>query len=104
MDGNYSQLLPQRLSRATGFILLDISAPLSLLRFIWRTLVPRGRIGALEGGKDSLKWDMLKHIAITTPKNRKRYADLQHGIELPKIYLRSARQIRSCYSAWELKR
>ena len=76
VDGNYSQLLPQRLARATGFILLDISTLLSLFRSLRRSLVHGGRIGALEGGKDSLKWDTLKHIAITTPRNRKRYAEL----------------------------
>ena len=104
VDGNYSQLLPQRLARATGFILLDISTPLSLFRYIRRSLARRERIGALEGGKDSVKWDVLKHIAITTPRNRKRYAELQHTIELPKIYLASAVQIDACYSEWELKR
>ena len=104
VDGNYSQLLPQRLARATGFILLDISTPLSLFRYIRRSLVRRGRIGALEGGKDSVKWEMLKHIAITTPRNRKRYAELQHTIKLPKICLASAAQIDACYSEWELKR
>ena len=30
MDGNYSSCLPQRLARATGLILLDLSTPLSL--------------------------------------------------------------------------
>ena len=104
VDGNYSELLPQRFARATGFILLDISTPLSLFRYIRRSLTRRGRIGALEGGKDSVKWDVLKHIAITTPRNRKRYAELQHTIELPKICLASARQIDACYSEWELKR
>lgn len=31
MDGNYSRCLPQRLARATGFILLDTSTATSLL-------------------------------------------------------------------------
>lgn len=103
VDGNYSRLLPQRLARATGFILLDIPTPLSLFRYLRRSLVRRGRIGALEGGKDSVKWNMLKHIAITTPQNRKRYAELQHTIELPKVCLMSAGQIDACYSEWGLK-
>ena len=51
-----------------------------------------------------MKWDMFKHIAITTPKNRKRYAKLQHTIELPKVCLLSAEQIDVCYAEWELKR
>ena len=104
VDGNYSQLLPQRLARATGFILLDICTPLSLFRYIRRSLVRRGQIGGLEAGKDSVKWNMLKHIAITTPKNRRRYAKLQHTIELPKVCLLSALQINACYSDWGLKR
>jgi adenylate kinase family enzyme len=102
IDGNYSKLLPQRLARATGFVLLDVSAPLSLVRYIRRSLFSRWRIGALEGNQDSVKWDMLRHIAITTPKNRKRYAKLQETIDLPKICLRTARQIESCYTEWDL--
>jgi adenylate kinase family enzyme len=82
IDGNYSQLLPQRLARATGFIFLDICTPLSLCRYIQRSLARRGPIGALEGGKDSVKWDVLKHIVITTPRNQKRYAELQETIAL----------------------
>jgi adenylate kinase family enzyme len=104
IDGNYSQLLPQRLARATGFILLDISTPLSLFRYVRRSLFCRGRIGALEGGKDSVKWEILKHIAITTPKNRKRYAQLEHEIDLPRACLVSAGQIEACYLEWGLKR
>jgi adenylate kinase family enzyme len=104
MDGNYSKLLPQRLSRATGFILLDISTPLSLFRYIRRSLARRGRTGGLEGGKDSLKWEMFKHIAITVPKNRRRYAELLQTIELPEVHVASPEQIDACYSEWGLKR
>ena len=104
IDGNYSQLLPQRLARATGWILLDISTPLSLVRYLRRSLSSRGRIGAIEGGKDSVKWNMLRHITSTTRKNRNRYAELQHTIELPKVHLVSARQIKACYSDWGLNR
>ena len=104
VDKNYSHIIPQRLARATGFILLDICTPLSLFRYIRRSFLRRGRIGALEGGKDSVKWSMLKHLAITTPKNRRRYAKLQHTIQLPKVCLLSAMQIDACYSEWGLKR
>jgi hypothetical protein len=104
IDGNYSQLLPQRLARATGFILLDVSTCLSLFRYIRRSLFPKDRIGTLEGGKDSVKWAMLRHIAIATPKNRARYSALERTIELPKVNLMSARQIDACYSAWGLER
>ncbi len=104
IDGNYSQLLPQRLARATGFILLDVSTPLSLFRYIRRSLLQPSRIGALEGGKDSVKTEVLRHIMRTTPKNRRRYAELLRTSNLPKAYLVSARQIDACFLQWELER
>lgn len=102
MDGNYSQLLPQRLQRATGLILLDISAPLSLYRYLRRSWFQPARIGALEGGRDSVKLVMLRHIAVTSPKNRKRYAKLLPTLSLPTMELRSRRQIHAAYIAWSL--
>src|SRR5580698_5832063 len=51
IDGNYSKCLPQRLERATGLILLDISTVASLLRYVRRTLFERARFGALDGGQ-----------------------------------------------------
>src|SRR5215469_12417935 len=48
MDGNYSKWMPQRFSRATGLILLDISTPASLFRYYRRTLFGCERAGALE--------------------------------------------------------
>ncbi|WP_413771104.1 hypothetical protein [Lichenihabitans sp. PAMC28606] len=36
IDGNYSRLLPQRLQRATGFVLLDVPTSVSLYRYIRR--------------------------------------------------------------------
>ncbi|MGI4758295.1 MAG: AAA family ATPase [Janthinobacterium lividum] len=102
MDGNYSQLLPQRLARATGLILLDISAPLSLYRYLRRSWFQPVRIGALDGGRDSVKWIMLKHIAVVSPRNRRRYADLLPTLDLPTVYLPSTRQIAACYKTWKL--
>lgn len=104
MDGNYSQVLPQRLARATGLILLDIAAPLSLYRYLRRSWFQPARIGALHGGRDSVKWVMLRHIAVTSPKNRKRYAELLPTLTLPTVYLQSAREIDACYAAWDLQR
>ncbi|MGI4854112.1 MAG: AAA family ATPase [Janthinobacterium lividum] len=103
MDGNYSKLLPQRLARATGLILLDISAPLSLFRYLRRSWFQPVRIGALPGGRDSVKWIMLKHIAVVSPRNRRRYAELLPTLHLPTVSLSSARQIAACYTAWELQ-
>ena len=104
MEGNYSTYMPQRFLRATGVILLDVSTPVSLFRYMRRTLFEDGRAGALEGGHDNIKWSMIHYIAVTTPKNRRRYADIYRQISLPKIYLPSTDAIRKCYQAWNLER
>jgi len=102
MDGNYSFCMPQRLRRATGLILLDISTASSLLRYFRRTLFEKDRLGALEGGRDSVKWDMIRHIAVTTPRNRKKYQSMFEELDLPKLQLTSVRAIKQCFLAWGL--
>lgn len=103
MEGNYSACMPQRLQRATGVILLDVSTPISLFRYMRRTLVEGRRVGGLEGGRDSLKWSMIHYIALVTPWNRRRYADIYRQISLPKRRLASLRAIRECYEEWGLE-
>jgi adenylate kinase family enzyme len=104
IDGNYSSCLPQRIKRATGVILLDISTPASLFRYFRRTIFGGGRrIGALEGGLDSVKFEMIHHIAVVTPASRKRYAEQFRQLSLPKVYLPSIRAINTCYQDWELE-
>jgi adenylate kinase family enzyme len=46
IDGNYSKLFRQRLQSATGLILLDISTPASLFRYVRRTIFEHARVGA----------------------------------------------------------
>jgi len=104
IDGNYSKCMPQRFLRATGLILLDISTPASLFRYCRRTIFERERVGALEGRRDSIKWDMIYHIAVVTPQNRKRYASMFHDIDLPKVRLTSIVAIKQCYQWWGLER
>lgn len=104
MDGNYSRCMPQRFLRATGIILLEVSTPLSLFRYVRRVLSNGVRIGALEGGHDSIKWDMIHHIAVVTPRNRKRFAEVYRQTHLPKVYLGSVRAIDRCYRQWDLQR
>lgn len=104
MDGNYSVGMPQRFRRTTGLILLDICTPASLLRYFRRTLFEKERRGALEGGRDSVKWDMIRHIAVTTPKNRQRYQAMFEELDLPKLQLSSVRAIKQCFRRWDLAR
>ena len=102
MDGNYSNLLPHRLQRATGVIVLDVSTGTSLLRYLRRSWFGRERSGGLEGGLDSVKWDMLRHIAVATRANRRRYARMFAELELPKVRLGSVREIARAYREWGL--
>ncbi len=104
MDGNYSVCMAQRFQRATGLILLEISTPMSLLRYVRRTLFETGRHGALEGGRDSVKWDMIHHIAVVQPRNRKRYAAMFDALDLPKLRLTSVAAIKQCFAEWQLVR
>ncbi|MDX7998963.1 AAA family ATPase [Xenorhabdus sp. Reich] len=104
IDGNYKRCLPQRLARATGVILLDISTSSSLLRYTYRTLFQHYRHGGLEGNKDSIKWKMIHHITVVTPTSRKRHAALFERLELPKIKLSSIKAIKDQFDEWELTR
>ena len=104
IDGNYSRYLQQRLDRATGLILLDISTPRSLIRYVRRTLFERDRKGGLAGGKDSLKWDMVRHITMVNPKGRERARGIYAASPLPKIALMSARAVSDVYARWGLER
>lgn len=104
IEGNYSRLLPQRLERATGFILLDVPTTTSLYRYFRRCWFERDRRGGLEGGKDSVKWDMIRHIAVATRANRNRYRDMIDGISLPKVQISSTKTLAAFYCSNKLKR
>ncbi|MBE1160908.1 AAA family ATPase [Dyella acidiphila] len=104
IDGNYSSCMPQRLQRATGVILLDVSTATSLFRYLRRTLLESGRVGALEGAGERVKWSMLHYISVTTPLNRRRYREIYRQVSLAKVYLPSRRAVRACYEAWGLQR
>jgi hypothetical protein len=58
----------------------------SLFRDYPGTLSDRERSGALEDSRDSIKWDMIYHIVVVTPKNRKSYANMFYDIDLPKVH------------------
>lgn len=104
IEGNYSRLLPQRLEKATGFILLDVPTVTSLYRYVRRCWFERDRCGALEGGRDSVKWSMIHHIVVTTRTNRARYRHMVDGIDLPKIRIASTVALAEFYRANGLER
>jgi adenylate kinase family enzyme len=104
IDGNYSRLLPKRLQRATGFVLLDVPTVVSLYRYVRRCWFERDRRGALDGGRDSVKWDVIHHIAVATRANRRRYEQLFGDIRLPKVRLDSTPALAAFYSVNGLSR
>ncbi|PWK99581.1 adenylate kinase family enzyme [Pantoea allii] len=102
MDGNYTHCLNARLARATGYILLDVSTLVSLLRYFRRCYASSPRQGGLEGGVDSVKGAMIKHIALITPANRRRYQTLYSDLDLPKCFLQGQKAIDDAYRRWNL--
>jgi adenylate kinase family enzyme len=103
MEGNYSRCLPQRLARATGFILLETGTATSLLRYLRRCWSGR-QAGRLEGANDRVTWQMIRHIAVATPPKRLQYAAWFDRIELPKACFSSTRQLDRFYRAEGLSR
>lgn len=97
MEGNYSQWLPQRLERATGLIVLDVSTVTSLGRYLRRTLIERNRHGGLDGVSDRLNMRMMRWIVTQTPANRLRYRALAASAEIPAILLPGRRALRRFY-------
>lgn len=104
VEGNYSRLLPQRIARATGLILLDVSAPISLFRYVRRCWFERDRAGSLEGARDRVRWAMLHHIAGPSRRNRRRYAAIFAEATVPKVALRSPRALAAFYAEQGLAR
>lgn len=104
VEGNYSRLFPQRLARATGFILLDIPTSLSLYRYLRRCWFESGRKGGLEGGRDSVKWSMIQHIFVTTRANRRRYPAMLDSVTLPNAMISSPKELADFYQSNGLKR
>jgi len=102
MEENYTRSVGRRLERATGVILLDASTAISLVRYFRRTWFERDRRGALEGGQDSVKWAMIHHIAVVTPANRRRYAEMYERISLPKVKLVTVAELRDFYRREQL--
>ena len=104
IEGNYTRWLPQRLERATGFILLDVPTSVSLYRYLRRCWFERDRRGALDGGHDSVKWTMIRYITVTTRANRRRHQQLFEEIRLPKVWLNTPKALKEFYHSNDLSR
>ena len=104
MDGNYSGLMPKRIERATGIILLGDNRFANLRRYFIRTLFQRKRAGNLDGNKDRLTWMMIHWIMFVSQKSVQRYRTELPATGLPYVELRTMRQLNRLYAQWGLTR
>ncbi|MDR3474572.1 MAG: AAA family ATPase [Devosia sp.] len=102
IEGNYSALMPQRLARATGIILLSDNRWANLTRYVRRTLFQRERAGHLDGARDSLKWSMVRWIVVASPRSLRRYREDLPAAGLPFVEIDSMRRLRQTYVRWRL--
>jgi adenylate kinase family enzyme len=105
MDGNYSTLMPQRIARATGIILISDNRWANLFRYVRRTLFQkRSRPGSLAGDKDSLKWEMVHWIMGPSPRSLARYRAELPATGLPFVECSSMSELKQLYADWGLTR
>lgn len=102
MDGNYTDLMPQRYARATGIVVLDDHYLKRYIRYFRRTLFEHDRIGSVAGGKDSVKWDMVSWIWKTRDASKYRRWATESG--LPMVVCHSMAEVNALYDAWGLER
>lgn len=102
MEGNYSKLLPQRLRRATGGLVISDKLATRYRRYFGRTLFQKERAGALEGGQDSLNWMMLNWLWKTRNSVGK-YRDMAQSSGLPFVFVDNSLELNRLYAAWHLE-
>lgn len=77
VEGNYYQMMPQRLADADTVIFLHFNRFGCVYRYIKRTLTKdKNRAGMLAGATDTFNWKMMKYILLTQPAKKKKYISL----------------------------
>ena len=100
MDGNYSDVLPARLQRATGIIAIDDLLARRYWRYFRRTLSQK-RAGALEGNRDSIKWHMI-HWLWHTRRSGEKLRIMAENSGLPLVVCQNQQELDRLYRAWGL--
>ena len=104
MDGNYSGLVPGRLARATGLVVLLDNRYANFARYLRRTLFQPERAGDLEGARDSIKWTMIHWILVSAPRKLGSYDAMIESSGLPHVRSYGMRQLNRLYAEWQLRR
>ena len=103
IDGSYSKVMPQRLARATGIILLTDSLVTRYRRYFVRTLFQKHRAGGLEGGQDQLNWKMI-HWLWHTRNSIGKYQEVAAKSGLPHLLVNNRQELDGLYRNWDLTR
>ncbi|WP_240629168.1 AAA family ATPase [Pantoea rodasii] len=104
MDGNYVRTLPDRLTRASGIILLDIHPLQSYFRYLRRTLFDKQRVGGVVSAhqREHLTWEMTRYLLITSRDHRDRNRRMFEAWTLPKLLLSSPHEVNQLCREWGL--
>ena len=103
IDGSYSMVMHERLDRASGIIVLSDSLAIRYRRYFVRTLLQKNRAGGLEGGRDSIKWEML-HWLWKTRHSIGKYQKVAAESGLPYLFIPDQTKLQALYAAWSLTR
>lgn len=101
MDGCYSRVIPQRIARATGIVVVTDSIVTRYRRYFFRTLLQKKRAGALAGGEDRVNWKML-HWLWHTRNSVAKYHDMAVKSEKPYVFANNQRELNVLYDMWDL--
>ena len=97
IDGSYSKVMPQRLARATGIIVLTDSLATRYPRYFTRTLFQKTRAGGLVGGQDYLNWKMV-HWLWHTRHSAGKYLQVARASGLPHVFVDNKRAVNRLYA------
>ena len=104
MEGNYSKLMPARLDRATGVVLLGANRWANLVRYVRRSVFEKQRAGYLEGALDrGIKWSMI-HWILVSPGNLQHYRHELPKAGLPIVEVTNMHELNRLYREWGLSR
>lgn len=104
VDGNYSDLLPERLARATGFILLSDNRVSNFGRYLKRTFFEPDRLGQPQGAVERLNWDMVSWVLWRSPPSQQRLRQRLAATDLPRIDCHGMADLKRLYARWRLER
>jgi adenylate kinase family enzyme len=103
IEGSYSRLMPQRLVRSTGVIVITSNSWLRFLRYLKRTLANQpDRAGSLQRAKDRIKWRMVYWILFKSRNSNLEYAKFLQEFGLPTVECHTAAALNNLYRTWGL--